>query len=497
MNLDYRSPEFKVGIFALFVIAVISFFTFRVGGLDWLKKKREYIIYAEFRNIGGLDEKSKVKIAGVDAGSIKKIELSDGRARVTIGIYESIKLPVDSIAGIRSTGMLGDRYLEIKYGNERVFLRDGDTIRNIEEMADIDEMLRRLSSVSSNVDRLISSANEVLGSEESKRALKESIQNLRDITSNLNNVINRNDERIGRLIVKLDELATTLRDMVAENKEPLKKTIASFSEFSESLKNKGPGLIENLEKTSSELKAMIEENRENLKKTTDSLSKLTSDIEQGKGTLGKIMKDERLYESLNKAAEGVNKTISKIERFKTFITFQGDYLTRPKDTKGYFHVTLQPVPEKYYILGIVSDPVGRVETKTTITTQNGSTITTTEEEIQKRIEFTALFGRRFNNTGVRFGLMENTFGIGLDQFFMNDKLRLYVDAWDFSKDEYNAKNLHVKAGFDYFVYKSLFLTGGYDNIFNSRWSGFYIGGGVRFEDEDFKYLFGSMPSIPK
>lgn len=497
MNLDYRSPEFKVGIFALIVMAVISFFTFRVGGLEWLKKKKEYILYAEFKNIGGLDEKSKVKIAGVNAGTIKKMELSDGRARITLGIYESIKLPVDSIAGIRSTGLLGDRYLEIKYGNEKTYLKDGDTIRNIEEMADIDDMLRKLSSVSESIDKFMASANEVFGSEESKMALKESIQNLRDITSNLKGVINRNDERIGRLIAKLDELATSLKEIVAENRSPLRNTIANINEFSDSLKNKGPQLIDNLEKTSSELKAMIEENRENLKKTTDSLSKITSDIESGKGTLGKIMRDERLYESLNKAAEGVNRAISKMERFRTFITFQGDYLTKPGDTKGYFNVTLQPAPEKYYILGIVSDPVGRVTTKTTVTTQNGQTLTTTEEEMEKKIEFTALFGRRFGNTAVRFGLMENTFGAGLDQFFMNDRLRLYVDAWDFSKDEYMAKSPHVKAGADFFIFKSLFLTGGYDNIFNSRWRGFYIGGGVRFEDEDFKYLFGSMPSIPK
>ena len=99
-----------------------------------------------------------------------------------------------------------------------------------------------------------------------------------------------------------------------------------------------------------------------------------------KAPSGKLVKDDRLYESLNKAAEGVNKSISAVDRFRTFITFQTDYLTRPKDAKGYFYITLQPKPDKYYILGIVSDPVGSVTTTTTTT--NG--VIVKEEKVEQK-----------------------------------------------------------------------------------------------------------------
>lgn len=407
-------------------------------------------------------------------------------AKITMGIHEGINIPADSIADIRSTGLLGDRYLEIKPGKDPTYLRDGDTIRNVEEMTDIDEMLRKLSNVSDNVDKLISSANEVFGSEESKKALKESLLNLRDITADLKDVISRNDKRLERLIAKLEDLADSLKGMIDENRDPLKKAIA-----------KAPEVMDELRNTTNELKSMIEENRANLKSTTEQISKITADIEEGKGTLGKLLKDERLYESLNKAAEGVNRTVTRIERFRTFITFQGDYLFEPRDTKGYFNIQLQPTPEKYYILGIVSDPIGRVTTTETITTVNGTTTVTTKEEIEKKIEFTAQFGRRFKNTALRFGLTENTFGVGIDQFFMDDRLRLSLDAWDFGGDEANAKSPHVRAAAEYVIFKNFFLTAGYDNIFNSRWRGPFIGGGVRFEDEDFKYIFGTMPKVPQ
>lgn len=479
-----KSAEFKVGIFTLIVLLIIAFFTFRIGGFEWLYKKKEYTLYVYFRNIGNLDDKSQVRIAGVTVGKIKRIELSDGMAKITMGIHEGINIPADSIADIRSTGLLGDRYLEIKPGKEPVYLKDGDTIRNVEEMADMDEMLRKLSSVSENVDKLVSSANEVFGSEESKKALKESILNLRDVTASLRDAISRNDKRLEKLIAKLEDLADSLKGMIDENRESLKQAIA-----------KAPEVMDELKNTTSELKLMIEENRANLKGTTEQLNKLTADIQEGKGTLGKLMKDERLYESLNKAAEGVNRTINRIEKFRTFITFQGDYLFKPKDTKGYFNVQLQPTPEKYYILGIVSDPIGRVTTTETVTTVNGTTTVTTKEEIEKKIEFTAQFGRRFKNTALRFGLTENTFGVGIDQFFMDDKLRLSVDAWDFGGDEAGAKSPHVRAAAEYVIFKNFFLTAGYDNIFNSKWRGPFIGGGVRFEDEDFKYLFGTMPKV--
>ncbi len=481
-----RSAEFKVGVFTLIVLLIIAFFTFRIGGFEWLYKKKEYILYVYFRNIANLDDKSQVRIAGVTVGKIKKIELSDNMARITMGINEGINIPVDSVAYIRSTGLLGDRYLEIKPGKERVYLKDGDTIRNVEEMADMDEMLRKLSSLSENVDKFVSLVNEFLGNEESKRALKESIMNLRDITANLRDAISRNDKRLEKLMAKLEDLADSLKGMIDENREQLKKAIA-----------KAPEVMDELKNTTKELKSMIEENRSNLKETTEQLNRLTSDIQEGKGTLGKLMKDERLYESLNKAAEGVNRTITRIERFRTFITFQGDYLFKPKDTKGYFNIQLQPAPEKYYILGIVSDPIGKVTTTETVTIVNGTTTRTTKEEIEKKIEFTAQFARRFKNTALRFGLTESTFGVGVDQFFMDDKLRLSLDAWDFGGDEAGAKSPHVRAAAEYIIFKNFFLTAGYDNIFNSRWRGPFIGGGVRFEDEDFKYLFGTMPKVPQ
>jgi len=484
------STELKVGFFAVAVIAILAFMTFKVGGLEWMKKEGN-VFYVHFKNIAGLDAKTKVKIAGVDAGVIENIELQDGQAKITIKIDKSVQIYTDASASIKATGLLGDKYLDIKTGSEKPVLGKGDTIKNVLEVVDVDDMVRKLSKVSDTIGTLAATFNEALGTEEAKKSLKESILNLGDITANLNQTILANDKKMRIAIDNMTQLTTSINDLVDKNKGSITATLGNLKDFSAQLKSDGPGLIANLNKATKDLKDMVEENRPAVKNAVESINNITGKIEKGEGTLGKLVKDDRLYESINKAAEGVDRTISAVERFRTFITFQADYLTKPKDAKGYFYVTLQPQPDKYYILGAVGDPVGSVTTTTTIT--NG--VTVKEQEIKRKIEFTAQFAKRFGDIALRAGLTENTFGLGADYFLNNDRAKLTADAWDFSKDEEGAHGPHVRVGIDYFIFKNLFVSAGADNILNKKWRGGYAGVGVRFEDEDLKYLFGTLPRI--
>ncbi|MEW6067457.1 MAG: MlaD family protein [Nitrospirota bacterium] len=488
------STELKVGFFAIIVIAILSFMTFRVGGLEWIKKEG-YIVYVYFDNIAGLDKKTKVKVAGVDAGAIEDIELKDGKAKLTLRIDKDVQIFNNANASIKATGLLGDKYLSIETGSLEPILKEGGTIENVTEIVDIDEMVRNLSKVSANIDSLTTALNEVLGTEDGKRSLKDTIGNLKDITKNLKEAIAINDEKMRTVLDNINTTTASLKEILDENREPLATTLTNIKEFSDTLKTEGPDLIADISKAAKELKTMMEENKASVKNTTESVENIVQKIEKGEGTIGKLVQDERLYDSINKAVEGVNKTISSIERFRTFITFQAEYLTQPEDMKGYFYVTLQPKQDKYYILGIVKDPVGSVTTTETITTTSTGTTRVTEDKIEEKIEFTAQFAKRYKDVALRLGLTENTFGIGGDLFFNNDKGKVTADIWDFSNDEEDSENPHVKIGIDYFLFKNLFISAGVDNVLNEKWLGGYAGAGLRFEDEDLKYLFGNMPAI--
>jgi len=488
------STELKVGFFAILVIAVLAFMTFKIGGIDWMKKEG-YIVYVYFKNIAGLDEKTKVKVAGVNAGVIEKIELDKGKAKLTVRMDKNVTLYSDASASIKAAGLLGDKYLDIKTGLTKPFLTNGDTLKSVIEIVDLDDLTRNLTAVSENINTLAQSLNESFATEKGKDAIKQSILNLKDITASLKETISVNDQKLRTTLDNINNLASSVNDLVEKNSDKVTSAVSNIKDFSDSLKTDGPQFVESLNKAARDLKAMVEENRPTIKSATESIDNIAKKIEKGEGTLGKLVKDDRLYESVNKAAEGIDRTVGAVERFKTFITFQSDYLTKPKDGKGYFYATFQPKPDKYYILGVIGDPLGRVTTKDIIRTSEGVTTRVKQEKIEKKIEFTAQFAKRFDDLALRIGLTENTFGAGADYFFMNDKGKITADIWDFSNDEEDAKNPHVRVGVDYFFFKNLFLSAGADNIMNKKWRGGYAGVGVRFEDEDIKYLFGTLPKI--
>ncbi len=215
-------------------------------------------------------------------------------------------------------------------------------------------------------------------------------------------------------------------------------------------------------------------------------------VNEGEGTIGRLINDEQLYEQISSAAGGITNTIGRVDRFRTYLNFRGDYLDSVKEGKGQFTIEFAPNKKKYYVIGIVSDPIGRVST--TSTTVGG--VTTTTQTVEQDFEFILQYAQRFKDTTLRIGLTENTFGVGADQYLFNDRVRLSADAWDFGEDEYLSDNAHLKFSLDFFATKNIYISGGYDNPLNKQWKGYFIGGGLRFEDEDLKYLLGSMPSLP-
>lgn len=478
------STELKIGAFALIVLAVLTFMTFKVGGLDWAKKKG-YAVHIVFSSTAGLDEKTRVKIAGVDAGVVESIGLFEGRARVRLRIDPGVMIYKNAQASIRSSGLLGDKYLDIRIGSpEEGQLKDGDTITDVMEVADMDDLARNLINVSQSFTKLTEALNDVFGDAQVKKSLNETIVNLKEISSTLNQTISLNDQKLRTVLDNINTLTASLNSMVDKNREPFSTSITNMKDFSASLRSTGPELIENLNRATRDLKAMVEENRPGIRNTVDSLDKISQQIEKGEGTLGRLVKDDRLFDSLNKTADGLNKTLSAVDRFRAYITFQAEYLTREKDGKTSFDVTLQPVKDKYFILGVVGGSLRTSSVKDTINTPPGNTIT--HEELSNKLRLNAQFGKRFDNAAVRLGLFENTFGIGGDYFFNNDKGKLSVDVWDVQKNEENARNVHLKAGVSYFLFRNLFLSAGGDNLLSKRYRGGYVGMGLRFEEESFK-----------
>ncbi|HAK88722.1 MAG TPA: hypothetical protein DHV16_04015 [Nitrospiraceae bacterium] len=296
------SAELKVGIFALIVLVLLAFMTFKIGDIE-LFKGGGYTIYAYFNNIIGLDQKTKVRVAGVDAGIITGITLENGRAKVAIRMHEGVKLYSDAAAYIKITGFLGDKFLEIKPGSQPPLLKHRDTLVNVMEVTDIDGLIRNLSALSKDISALSSSIDEMVGSEEAKQSFKESIANVREITRKVGSAIDYNDKSLRKVLDDINELIKT-------NKDLFNATMSNLNNLSD----KGPSLVEKLDKAAKELNALLEESKPGLKNSIERLDRVTGKIERGEGTVGKLIADDELYESAEKTMSGTKELIDSAKK---------------------------------------------------------------------------------------------------------------------------------------------------------------------------------------
>src|SRR5271169_3678374 len=105
------SAEAKVGLLVIAGAVILLYMTFAVGKYQFGEPKG-YLLIADFDSVAGLDVKATVRMAGVKIGTIQKVELDAGRARVTMRIDQDVRIPRGTEAMISTLGLLGEKYVE-------------------------------------------------------------------------------------------------------------------------------------------------------------------------------------------------------------------------------------------------------------------------------------------------------------------------------------------------------------------------------------------------
>ena len=143
--MNNRSVEFFVGCFVLFGLCAVIYLAVAVGGARF-SKSDTYILEARFRSASGVNPGSRVEIGGVRIGTVKDITLSDNFfAIVTMEMPNSIVLDDDTIASVKTTGLIGDRFIELSPGGSGFPLEAGDLIVDTESALDVENMIRRFA----------------------------------------------------------------------------------------------------------------------------------------------------------------------------------------------------------------------------------------------------------------------------------------------------------------------------------------------------------------
>ena len=138
-----KSIETSVGIFFLLGLICVGYLTIKLGKMELLSDNN-YPVYAKFNSVSGLKKGSQVEMAGVKIGTIDSISLDkDDKALVKIKIANGIVLTDDVIASIKTSGLIGDKYIRISPGGSDIVLKSGDTITETESAVDIEELISK------------------------------------------------------------------------------------------------------------------------------------------------------------------------------------------------------------------------------------------------------------------------------------------------------------------------------------------------------------------
>lgn len=135
--------EVVVGIFLIMGIFALGYISVRLGKME-VFGLGGYVVYADFSTVGGLKEGATVEIAGVGVGRVQDIALVNYRARITLLINNGIELQEDTIASVKTKGLIGEKYVQLSPGGADEIIGPGDKIREVEPPLDLEEMIGSL-----------------------------------------------------------------------------------------------------------------------------------------------------------------------------------------------------------------------------------------------------------------------------------------------------------------------------------------------------------------
>lgn len=133
--------ELVVGVFVLVGIAALTYLAVKLGKLEVIGSGNNMEIQAEFDSVAGLKTGATVEIAGVQVGQVKRIGLNGDRATVVFSIRQGVKLFGDSIAAIKTRGLIGDKYVSISPGGSQKEIPPGGKIRDTESGVDLESLI--------------------------------------------------------------------------------------------------------------------------------------------------------------------------------------------------------------------------------------------------------------------------------------------------------------------------------------------------------------------
>lgn len=139
--MEHSRTDIYVGSFVLVGVLSLGYLSLSIGGLTLLPAKR-HILVARFAEVGSLGPGAPIRMAGVKIGRVESISLENYTAIVRLGVDESVPIPADTIASIKTAGLLGETYISLSPGSSEKDLSAGDRIMQTEPAIDLLDLIQ-------------------------------------------------------------------------------------------------------------------------------------------------------------------------------------------------------------------------------------------------------------------------------------------------------------------------------------------------------------------
>ena len=294
------NKEFKIGFFALTSIIALVFGVNYLKGINILNDNRDF--YAVYENIGGLQVGSPVMVNGYKVGMVSNIYLLTEQNQsllVTISLDKEFDMAINTVCKIVNQDLMGTKGVSLLLGDADDLVRSGDTLISGIEGSLQDEVNAQILPLKNKAEELIGSIDSVMmivtavlnkGTRDNLRNSLSSLDKTFELMSHtmvkVDSMIDINDERIAKVVKNLESITSNLESSNGE----IKNILTNFSSLSDSLA------------------------KSDIARVLQNVSDITTRINNGEGSIGLLLKDDKVYANFEKSTRELASLLEDIKK---------------------------------------------------------------------------------------------------------------------------------------------------------------------------------------
>ncbi|MBB6238750.1 phospholipid/cholesterol/gamma-HCH transport system substrate-binding protein [Pedobacter sp. AK013] len=306
--------ETKVGILAAFAIALL------IIGYNFLKGNsifsNETTLYAKYTRVDGLTVSKPILINGYQIGRVAKLELqTDGSIIATLSVNSKYEIPENSIARLEGTDLLGSKAIVMSLGNSKKMAEDGYTLNaNVEKglMEQVQPVQKKAELIIGKMDSILSSVNSILNPNFQKNVDK-SFNSIAGTLASLETTSKKVDGLVGSESARIEAIFKNVEGITANlnnNNQKISDILTNINTVTDKF-----------------AAANFKQTLDNANNAIANLQSVISGIKDGKGSLGLLLNDDKMYQNLNNASKNLDALMIDLKanpkRYVHFSVFGG------------------------------------------------------------------------------------------------------------------------------------------------------------------------------